>query len=163
MAIPLGDSFEEACFGSTIPSKLLPVLEGNDFFYGVNHSLVDEYLPAFRLAYLPTDTILYGRKSVSSCVFLILGGAVQMTYPVIGRQLAGEALHSDRFTGEASLMRDRKPVHPATAKCTDATLLCWARADDLSGLLETEPQVALNVARSLHARVTYTLTVIDQL
>ncbi len=162
MARPLGPSFEEVCFGSRVSSELLPALQENDFFYGVSRSLIDKFAVVFRMAHVPSATILYSRKSVSTRIFLILDGAVQIGYSIVGMKPAIATLHSGRFTGEVSLIPDAEPLHQVTATCVGPTLLCWARAVDIIGLLGREPQIVLNVAHSLHARVADTLTALDE-
>ncbi|MBC5800449.1 MAG: Crp/Fnr family transcriptional regulator [Candidatus Eremiobacteraeota bacterium] len=161
MAKAGGESFEQGCFGSAVSSELLPNLQENDFFYGVSRSVVDDSAEAFRMANLPDATILYNRKSVSTRVFLILRGAVQIGYPTIGRKRAVATLRSGRFTGEVSLMPGGEPLHQVTATCVAPTLLCWAKAADITALVSGTPQIALNVAQSLHARVADALTAID--
>lgn len=163
MAETLRPSFEEVCFGSRVPAELLPALRENDFFYGVRSSLIDNCAGAFRIARLPGAAMLYSRKSASTRVFLILCGEVQLGYSNVGVRHAGETLPSGRFTGEVSLMPGPQPRHQVTATCVGPTLLCWARAVDITALLGSAPQIAINVAHSLHARVADALTAIDEL
>lgn len=163
MAEPLAASFEEVCFESRAPAGLLLALKGNDFFYGVDRSLVHASAAAFRLALVPAATILFGRRSVSTCIFLIVDGAVQIGNPAASKKFATETLRDGQFTGETSLMPDSEPLHQVTAVCMKSTLLCWARAADLRALLGSEPQIALNVASSLHAHVANALRALDTL
>ena len=163
MARPLALTFEEVCFGSKVPPELVFALQQNDFFYGVSASVVADSLEDFRLARLPGATMLYSRYSASTLVFLILRGAVQIGYSNVEMKHAIATLHSGRFTGEVSLMPDFQPLHQVTATCVGPTLLCWARATDVIALLASTPQIALNVAQSLHARVADTLTALDDL
>ncbi len=163
MAIPLGASFKEARVGSSVPLELYIALERNDFFSGVSGSLVHEVAAGFRMALLPAGALLYGRKSLATRIFLILEGAVQLEYPNGGKQIIGETLYNGQFTGEPSLMLDHEPLHRVTAKCVEPTLLCWTRAVELKALLGREPQIALNVAYSLHLRVVSALAALDEL
>ena len=92
---------------------------------------------------------------------MILRGAVQIGYPTIGRKRPVATLRSGRFTGEISLVSGGDPFHQVTATCVAPTLLCWARAEDIAAMVGGTPQIALNVAQSLHARVADALAAID--
>lgn len=163
MAEPLGSSFEEVYLGRTISSELHPAFRTNDFFYGVSPSLVDACVAVFRVSWLRRATLLYHRNGVSTLVFLIVRGAVQLEYSVAGINHVITTLHGGTFTGEGALMPDSKTLHQVTATCVSPTLVCWAQASDLMHLLGCTPQIALNVGLSLHARVADTLLAIDNL
>jgi len=161
MAGPLEPHFAEVSFGSRVPPELLSALRGNDFFYGVSESLIDDFVGAFRMACLPSLTTLYRRKSASTHVFLILDGAVRIQYSNLENDGAVQILHKGRFTGEVSLMPALQRLHQGTATFAEPTVLCWARAVDITALLCRTPQVAINIAHSLHARVGGALRTID--
>ena len=162
MAMRLVPGFEEVRFGSVVPIELSATLAANDFFYGVDGALVRECATMSRITWLPAGTLLHGDNRRSSCVFLILYGAVEIEYCRFGESAVSEALRAGTFTGEASLLGIER-FHRVTARCVEPTLLCWVRAADLMALLDREPQIALNVARALHARLLTALAALDGL
>lgn len=138
------------------------MLSDNAFFSGVDAASLIGVLPAFRLATLPPNTLLYASGRPARQVFLIVSGSVAVVQRTGGVRTTVAMLGPGEFTGERALLQPASR-HPWSAVCCEETRVAFADGDVLLAALTALPALGVNVARGLHRRVVDASQAIDAL
>ena len=144
--------FEEIGFGGEPAAADGTGLRNNAFFSGVSPDSLLRVLPAFRVATLPADALLYVRNRVARRVFLILSGRVAVVQNTGDVRTTIALLGPGEFTGERALLQPALR-HLWSAICVEETRVGFADGDALLAASSALPAIGVNVARALHRRV----------
>jgi CRP-like cAMP-binding protein len=137
-------------------------LRDNAFFSGVEPASLLCVLPAFRVATLPAETLLYVRGRLARRVFLIVSGRVAVVQNTGNVRTTIALLGPGEFTGERALLRPAIR-HSWSAICVEETRVGFADGDALLAASNALPAIGVNVARALHRRVRDASSAIDGL
>jgi CRP-like cAMP-binding protein len=138
------------------------MLSDNAFFSGVEAASLVRVLPAFRMATLPPNALLYSRDSTARDVFLIVSGSVAVVQDTGDVCTTVAVLGPGEFTGEGALLQPAAR-HPWSAVCCEETCVAVADGAVLLAALAALPVFGVNVARGLHRRVVDAARAIDTL
>jgi hypothetical protein len=154
--------FEDIGFGEAPTAGDDAALRGNALFRGVGAAALAPVLPAFRVATLPPDALLYVRGRLARRVFLILAGGIAVVQHTGALRTNVALLGGGEFTGGRSLLRPPRR-HSFSAICREETRIGFADGATLLAALPALPWVGLNVASAFHRRVADAASAIEAL
>ena len=154
--------FEDIGFGEPAGANDAAMLRRNALFSGLGEEPLARVLPAFRMATLPREALLYVRGRIARRVFLIASGSVAIVQRTAHRPTTVALLGPAAFTGEHALLRPRGR-HAFSAVCRAESRIGFVDGDVLLAALPGLPWVGLNVAWAMHRRVADAGLAIDAL
>ena len=136
-------------------------LKQNRLFEETAGEDVERYADIFTMQTFPRKALVFDQCDPAKTIYLVKTGTVRIArITPDGKEVTIAVLGKGDLFGEESLFADR----PRTtfAIVVDEALLCMARAEDLFGLLNREPKMAMNVASLMSDRlIELTATVED--
>lgn len=137
-------------------------LKQNRLFEDVPEGDVAENQGLFTMKTFARKAMIFDESDPSQTVYMVKRGAVRLArLTEDGKEVTVAVLgHGDLF-GEESIFSERPRTTFAVAQ--DETLLCMARASDMFALLESQPKVALNVARVMSERLVELQSTVEDL
>jgi CRP/FNR family transcriptional regulator len=127
-------------------------LRQNRLFASVADGAVSASEHIFKTCLFPKRALVFDQGDPTRLVYLIKRGKVRLTrLTADGKEVTVAVLGAGDLFGEETLFDDAPRLTHAV--CIEESLLCTARAEDLFGLLSTDPTLALNVAKILSDRL----------
>jgi CRP/FNR family transcriptional regulator len=137
-------------------------LKQNRLFEDVPDQDVEENEGLFVMKTFARKALVFDESDPSRTVYMVKRGAVRLArLTEDGKEVTVAVLGRGDLFGEESIFSDRPRTTFAVA--LDDTLLCMARADDLFAMLESQPKVALNVAKVMSERLVELQSTVEDL
>lgn len=127
-------------------------LSRNRFFANAMDGGVDRSAHIFTIVGYPRRTLIFDQGDPSRTVFFVKRGAVRIARVTSeAKEVTVAVLGPGDMFGEESLFGSGERATVAIA--IDSVLLCTVHADDLFKLIQSEPLLAINVAKILQERL----------
>jgi CRP/FNR family transcriptional regulator len=127
-------------------------LRQNRLFASAADGAVSASEHIFKTCLFPKRALVFDQGDPTRLVYLIKRGKVRLTrLTADGKEVTVAVLGAGDLFGEETLFDDAPRLTHAV--CIEESLLCTARAEDLFGLLSSDPTLALNVAKILSDRL----------
>lgn len=137
-------------------------LKKNRLFANVPVDAITGSQGIFTMEVLPKRATFFDQGDAGKTVYLIKTGRVRISRNTAeGKEVTVAILGPGDMFGEDALFGGDERTTVAT--CMEETLICRAQADDLFGLLSSNPALALNVAQMLSDRLTDASATIEDL
>jgi CRP/FNR family transcriptional regulator len=137
-------------------------LKQNRMFDDVPEADVEEHEGLFTMKTFARKAMIFDESDPSRTVYMVKRGAVRLARVTEdGKEVTLAVLGRGDLFGEEAIFSDRPRTTFAVA--LDDALLCMARADDMFALLESEPKVALNVAKVMSERLVELQSTVEDL
>jgi len=137
-------------------------LKQNRLFEDVPEDEVEQNEGLFTMKTFARKAFIFDESDPSRTVYMVKRGAVRIArLTEDGKEVTVAVLGRGDLFGEESIFSDRPRSTFAVA--LDDTLICMARAEDLFALLETQPKVALNVAKVMSERLVELQSTVEDL
>jgi CRP/FNR family transcriptional regulator len=137
-------------------------LKQNRLFEDVPESDVEQNEGLFTMKTFARKTLVFDESDPSRTVYMVKRGAVRLARLTEDcKEVTVALLGRGDIFGEESIFSDRPRTTFAVA--LDDTLLCMARAEDLFAMLESQPKVALNVAKAMSERLVELQSTVEDL
>src|SRR6202162_66500 len=134
------------------PSKVW-YLQRNRFFTGSVDGEIEANAHIFTVVAYPRRTLIFDQGDPTRLVYFIKRGTVRIArLTEDGKEVTVAVLGPGDMFGVESLFVSGERTSVAVA--VDDVLLCTAKADDLFGMLRSDPQLAINVAKILSDRLS---------
>jgi len=141
-----------APFDESVDGNKVWYLSRNRFFADAMDGGVDKNAHLFTIVGYPRRTMIFDQGDPARTVYFVKRGAVRIARVTSeAKEVTVAVLGPGDLFGEESLFGSRERATVAIA--IDSVLLCTVRADDLFRLIQSEPLLALNVARILQERL----------
>jgi CRP/FNR family cyclic AMP-dependent transcriptional regulator len=145
-------SVDDANAVQSEPSKVW-YLQHNRFFSDSVSSEIEANQHIFTVVGYPRRTLIFDQGDPTRLVYFIKRGAVRIArLTEDGKEVTVAVLGPGDLFGVESLFVSGERTTVAVA--IDDVLLCTAKADDLFGMLRSDPQLAINVAKILSDRLS---------
>jgi len=142
----------DANSSQTDPSKVW-YLQRNRFFTGSVDGEIEANAHIFTVVGYPRRTLIFDQGDPTRLVYFIKRGTVRIArLTEDGKEVTVAVLGPGDMFGVESLFVSGERTTVAVA--VDDVLLCTAKADDLFGMLRSDPQLAINVAKILSDRLS---------
>jgi CRP/FNR family transcriptional regulator len=142
----------DANASQTEPSKVW-YLQQNRFFSDSFDGEIEANAHIFTVVAYPRRTLIFDQGDPTRLVYFIKRGTVRIArLTEDGKEVTTAVLGPGDLFGVESLFSATERSTVAVAN--DDVLLCTAKADDLFGMLRSDPQLAINVAKVLSDRLT---------
>jgi CRP/FNR family transcriptional regulator len=141
-----------APFDEDLDGNKVWYLTRNRFFAGAIDGGIDRSAHIFTIVGYPRKTLIFDQGDPSRTVYFLKRGTVRIARVTSeAKEVTVAVLGPGDLFGEESLFGsgDRATV----AIAIESVLLCTVRADDLFQLIQSEPLLALNVAKILQERL----------
>jgi CRP/FNR family transcriptional regulator, cyclic AMP receptor protein len=133
------------------PSKVW-YLQRNRFFSGSVDGEIEANAHIFTVVAYPRRTAIFDQGDPTRLVYFVKRGTVRIArLTEDGKEVTVAVLGPGDMFGVESLFVSGERTTIAIAN--DDVLLCTAKADDLFGMLRSDPQLAINVAKVLSDRL----------
>jgi CRP-like cAMP-binding protein len=127
-------------------------LTRNRFFAGAIDGGIDKSAHIFTIVGYPRRTLIFDQGDPSRTVYFVKRGTVRIARVTAdAKEVTVAVLGPGDLFGEESLFGTGERTTVAVA--VDSVLLCTVRADDLFRLIQSEPALAINVAKILQERL----------
>jgi len=137
-------------------------LKQNRLFEDVPEGDVEQNEGLFTMKTFARKAMIFDESDPSRTVYMVKRGAVRLArLTEDGKEVTVAVLGRGDLFGEESIFSERPRTTFAIA--LDDALLCMARADDMFALLESQPKVALNVARVMSERLVELQSTVEDL
>lgn len=136
-------------------------LQNNRLFSGADDRAADT-AHIFTTVLLAAKTSIFDQGDPTRLVYLVKKGKVKIArLTPDGKEVTVAVLGAGDIFGEETLFSQGERT--TVAVTIEETLLCTAQADDLFELLSRDPELALNVAKIVHERLTTASATIEDL
>ncbi|MBV8601799.1 MAG: Crp/Fnr family transcriptional regulator [Candidatus Eremiobacteraeota bacterium] len=136
-------------------------LKNNRLFSGADERAADT-AHIFTTVLYPAKTPVFDQGDPTRLVYLVKKGKVRISrITPDGKEVTVAILGAGDIFGEETLFEAAERTTVATT--LEESLLCTARAEDLFELLSRDPELALNVAKIVHERLTNASATIEDL
>lgn len=127
-------------------------LRQNRLFADVAAGDVERYAGLFTMITYAKRARVFDLGDPTRLVYLIKSGAVRITKSTEdGKEVTVAALGVGDLFGEEAVFSGH--ARTTVAVCTEETLVCTARAEDIFAMLSADPSLAMNVAQMLSRRL----------
>ncbi len=127
-------------------------LTRNRFFANAVDGGIDKSAHIFTILGYPRRTLIFDQGDPSRTVYFVKRGTVRIARVTSeAKEVTVAVLGPGDMFGEESLFGTGERATVAIA--VDSVLLCTVRAEDLFRLIQSEPQLAMNVAKILQERL----------
>jgi CRP/FNR family cyclic AMP-dependent transcriptional regulator len=141
-----------APFDEEVDGNKVWYLTRNRFFANAMDGGIDKSAHIFTIVGYPRRTLIFDQGDPSRTVFFVKRGTVRIARVTSeAKEVTVAVLGPGDMFGEESLFGTGERATVAVA--VDSVLLCTVRADDLFSLIQSEPMLALNVAKILQERL----------
>jgi CRP/FNR family transcriptional regulator len=141
-----------APFDEATDSNKVWYLTRNRFFANAMDGGIDKSAHIFTIVGYPRRTLIFDQGDPSRTVYFVKRGTVRIARVTSeAKEVTVAVLGPGDLFGEESLFGSAERATVAVA--IDSVLLCTVKADDLFRLIQSEPLLALNVAKILQERL----------
>lgn len=141
-----------APFDEEVDGNKVWYLTKNRFFANAVDGGIDKSAHIFTIVGYPRRTLIFDQGDPSRTVYFLKRGAVRIARVTPeAKEVTVAVLGPGDMFGEESLFGTGERATVAIA--IDSVLLCTVKADDLFRLIQSEPLLALNVAKILQERL----------
>jgi len=141
-----------APFDEEVDGNKVWYLTRNRFFANAIDGGVDRSAHIFTIVGYPRRTLIFDQGDPSRTVYFVKRGTVRIARVTSeAKEVTVAVLGPGDMFGEESLFGSGERTTVAIA--VDSVLLCTVRADDLFKLIQSEPLLAINVAKILQGRL----------
>ncbi len=136
-------------------------LARNSLFFGLDEAILDDLALSFNPRTLPANTLVMMEDHASPALCLIAKGTVKVSLSREGRETLLNIAGESEILGELSLLDEGG--HSADILTLEETTLLWIERQKLLTHIQTQPLLALNLARVVSRRLRLATSRIEAL